>query len=142
MDTKPRSWAQLAGGKKTPQVTSVTSKTDSKPENKPAPAKTTPSAKAPPPPAVRPEPAPPAPAPPQPSTTVGDGEKAGGRPGPFARNFFNYPDNCQIFVGNLPTDLDEEELKTFFETFGKVMDLRIQRKNPTFNVPVSRFHSC
>lgn len=67
---------------------------------------------------------------------TGEGDKFN-RSVPFARNFFNYPDNCQIFVGNLPNGMEENELKEFFETFGKVIDVRIQRKNMNYNVPVS-----
>jgi RNA recognition motif-containing protein len=36
-----------------------------------------------------------------------------------------YPDNQQVFVGNLSPDLSENELKQFFGQFGKVVEVRI-----------------
>ncbi|RUS76061.1 hypothetical protein EGW08_016191, partial [Elysia chlorotica] len=40
-----------------------------------------------------------------------------------------YPDSQQVFVGNLPTNVSEAELKTFFERYGKVEELRINTKS-------------
>ncbi|CAN0432415.1 unnamed protein product, partial [Lampetra fluviatilis] len=40
-----------------------------------------------------------------------------------------YPDSQQIFVGNLPHDIEEAELRDFFMTFGHVVDLRINTKS-------------
>ncbi|XP_061102291.1 ras GTPase-activating protein-binding protein 2-like [Conger conger] len=39
-----------------------------------------------------------------------------------------HPDSHQLFVGNLPHDIDETELKDFFMTFGNVVELRINTK--------------
>jgi hypothetical protein len=39
-----------------------------------------------------------------------------------------YPDNQQIFVGNLPQHLSDQEITAFFEKFGAVIDFRINRK--------------
>ncbi|KAK7111733.1 ras GTPase-activating protein-binding protein 2-like isoform X2 [Littorina saxatilis] len=39
-----------------------------------------------------------------------------------------YPDNQQLFVGNLPHNISERELKVFFEHWGKVVELRINTK--------------
>ncbi|GFR65883.1 Ras GTPase-activating protein nGAP [Elysia marginata] len=40
-----------------------------------------------------------------------------------------YPDSQQVFVGNLPTNVSEAELKTFFNQYGKVEELRINTKS-------------
>ncbi|XP_074647061.1 ras GTPase-activating protein-binding protein 2-like [Tubulanus polymorphus] len=39
-----------------------------------------------------------------------------------------WPDHHQLFVGNLPLDTTVEELRTYFEDFGKVVDVRINTK--------------
>ena len=39
-----------------------------------------------------------------------------------------YPDSHQLFVGNLPLDATEQELKEFFSEFGPVLELRINTK--------------
>lgn len=41
------------------------------------------------------------------------------------KKFGRYPDGQQVFVGNLNQDLSEEELRTYFSQYGKVMDMRI-----------------
>uniref|UniRef100_A0AAT9PXD0 Ras-GTPase-activating protein-binding-like protein n=1 Tax=Platynereis dumerilii TaxID=6359 RepID=A0AAT9PXD0_PLADU len=46
-----------------------------------------------------------------------------------------YPDSHQVFVGNLPHQMPESELKLFFEQYGKVMELRINKKGSNPNVP-------
>lgn len=38
-----------------------------------------------------------------------------------------FPDNQQVFVGNLPQDVAELQLKNFFKGYGKVLDIRINR---------------
>lgn len=40
----------------------------------------------------------------------------------------NYPDNQQVFVGNLPQHLTDRDLIAFFEQYGKVLDFKISRK--------------
>merc|ERR1719376_522630 len=35
-----------------------------------------------------------------------------------SRRIIRYPDSHQLFVGNLPHDIDESELKDFFMTYG------------------------
>lgn len=47
----------------------------------------------------------------------------------------NYPDNQQVFIGNLPRNLADKDLREFFERFGGVLDLRINRKQTTNNLP-------
>ncbi|XP_026056111.1 ras GTPase-activating protein-binding protein 2-like isoform X1 [Carassius auratus] len=59
-----------------------------------------------------------------PRTGRGDGD-AGDTEG---RRFIRYPDSHQLFVGNLPHDIDEGELKDFFMTFGNVVEMRINTK--------------
>lgn len=39
-----------------------------------------------------------------------------------------YPDSHQLFVGNLPHNVNEKELKTFFEEYGTVQEVRINQK--------------
>jgi hypothetical protein len=39
-----------------------------------------------------------------------------------------YPDDQQVFVGNLPQTFTDQDLIEFFEQFGKVLDFRITRK--------------
>ncbi|XP_078147014.1 ras GTPase-activating protein-binding protein 2 isoform X4 [Centroberyx gerrardi] len=45
-----------------------------------------------------------------------------------SRRIIRYPDSHQLFVGNLPHDIDESELKDFFMTYGNVVELRINTK--------------
>jgi len=40
-----------------------------------------------------------------------------------------YGDEQQVFVGNLPQDISEEELRTFFSKYGNIADVRINRTN-------------
>lgn len=40
-----------------------------------------------------------------------------------------FADDQQVFVGNLPQDITEDELKTFFSSFGTILDVRINRTN-------------
>ncbi|XP_013774350.1 ras GTPase-activating protein-binding protein 1-like [Limulus polyphemus] len=41
-----------------------------------------------------------------------------------------YPDCQQLFVGNLPHTISEEELKDFFSKYGRVLEMRINTKPP------------
>lgn len=47
----------------------------------------------------------------------------------------HYPDDQQVFVGNLPHRLTEADLKKFLEEFGPVVGLRIHRSSTSNNVP-------
>lgn len=60
--------------------------------------------------------------------TVDSGDDAG-------RSMQNFPDNQQVFIGNLPRNLADKDLREFFEKFGGVLDLRINRKQTTNNLP-------
>lgn len=40
-----------------------------------------------------------------------------------------YGDEQQVFVGNLPQDITEDELRTFFSKYGNIVDVRINRTN-------------
>ena len=44
------------------------------------------------------------------------------------------PDSCQIFVGGLPSGTTDADLHTAFQTFGNVMEVRINPKNFGFVV--------
>ncbi|KAK1791473.1 hypothetical protein P4O66_013160 [Electrophorus voltai] len=46
-----------------------------------------------------------------------------------------YPDNHQLFVGNLPHDISERELCDFFMTYGNVVELRINTKGVGGKLP-------
>ncbi|MGH0130277.1 UNVERIFIED_CONTAM: hypothetical protein FKN15_057037 [Acipenser sinensis] len=54
------------------------------------------------------------------------------------RRVVRYPDSHQLFVGNLPHDVDKAELKEFFEGYGNVVELRINSggKLPNFGFVV------
>ncbi|XP_012369716.2 ras GTPase-activating protein-binding protein 2 [Octodon degus] len=51
------------------------------------------------------------------------------------RRVIRYPDSHQLFVGNLPHDIDENELKEFFMSFGNVVELRINTKGVGGKLP-------
>lgn len=40
-----------------------------------------------------------------------------------------YGDEQQVFVGNLPQDITEDELRSFFSKYGNIVDVRINRTN-------------
>ena len=44
------------------------------------------------------------------------------------RNGRDYSDDQQVFVGNLPQNIDESQLRDFFTKFGEILDLRICQK--------------
>ncbi|XP_065122555.1 ras GTPase-activating protein-binding protein 1 isoform X2 [Paramisgurnus dabryanus] len=54
------------------------------------------------------------------------------------RRTVRYPDSQQLFVGNVPHDVDKTELKEFFEQYGTVLELRINSggKLPNFGFVV------
>ncbi|KAM6940309.1 ras GTPase-activating protein-binding protein 2 isoform 3-T3 [Xenentodon cancila] len=52
-----------------------------------------------------------------------------------SRRIVRYPDSHQLFVGNLPHDIDEMELKEFFMTYGNVVELRINTKGVGGKLP-------
>uniref|UniRef100_A0A3Q3EI60 GTPase activating protein (SH3 domain) binding protein 1 n=1 Tax=Labrus bergylta TaxID=56723 RepID=A0A3Q3EI60_9LABR len=54
------------------------------------------------------------------------------------RRVVRYPDAHQLFVGNVPHDVDRAELKEFFEQYGTVLELRINSggKLPNFGFVV------
>ncbi|XP_051993269.1 ras GTPase-activating protein-binding protein 2 isoform X2 [Xyrauchen texanus] len=62
----------------------------------------------------------------------GRGDESGEMDG---RRVVRYPDSHQLFVGNLPHDIDERELKDCFMTFGNVVELRINTKGTGGKLP-------
>lgn len=56
---------------------------------------------------------------------IGDARRGGAR----------YPDSHQLFVGNLPHNVLEKDLRAFFEEFGTVVELRINTKNGREKTP-------
>lgn len=61
----------------------------------------------------------------------GDGDSLSGRRGIGTK----FPDSHQLFVGNLPHNITERELKVFFERYGKVVELRINTKSSGGKLP-------
>ncbi|KAG7264671.1 hypothetical protein CRUP_038845 [Coryphaenoides rupestris] len=51
------------------------------------------------------------------------------------RMVVRFPDSHQLFVGNLPHDIDESELKDFFMSYGNVVELRINTKGVGGKLP-------
>jgi len=45
-----------------------------------------------------------------------------------------YPDSQQVFVGNVPHNVNDQELREYFEQYGPVADIRINRKT-SYNLP-------
>lgn len=55
--------------------------------------------------------------------------------GPGQNGPIRYPDNQQVFVGNLPFEINDTELRSHFSQFGKVIEVRINHShtsNPSF----------
>uniref|UniRef100_A0A8C5ET27 RRM domain-containing protein n=1 Tax=Gouania willdenowi TaxID=441366 RepID=A0A8C5ET27_GOUWI len=54
------------------------------------------------------------------------------------RRMVRYPDAHQLFVGNIPHDVEKPELMEFFEQFGSVLDFKIisRGKHPNFGFVV------
>uniref|UniRef100_A0A3Q3EHZ1 GTPase activating protein (SH3 domain) binding protein 1 n=1 Tax=Labrus bergylta TaxID=56723 RepID=A0A3Q3EHZ1_9LABR len=67
-------------------------------------------------------------------TTFREGEQGESE----GRRVVRYPDAHQLFVGNVPHDVDRAELKEFFEQYGTVLELRINSggKLPNFGFVV------
>nr|CAB3247825.1 ras GTPase-activating protein-binding protein 2 [Phallusia mammillata] len=66
-----------------------------------------------------------------------------GPPGGRDQMPIRYPDQQQIFVGNLPYDISESDLKDHFADFGKVIEVRINHShsnNPSFGFVI--FEEC
>lgn len=74
----------------------------------------------------------------------GRGERGGGRrpmdsgEGDRGRSS-RFPDSHQLFVGNLPQDIDDAELKQFFSHYGSVVEMRINRNTPGAKTPFFGF---
>ncbi|XP_028324803.1 ras GTPase-activating protein-binding protein 2-like [Gouania willdenowi] len=51
------------------------------------------------------------------------------------RRIVRYPDSHQLFVGNLPHDTDESELKELFMTYGNEVELRINTRGVSRKLP-------
>ncbi|XP_037117780.1 ras GTPase-activating protein-binding protein 2 isoform X1 [Syngnathus acus] len=67
---------------------------------------------------------------------VNKGNRGEGEPGEMdGRRTVRYPDSHQLFVGNLPHDIDEGELKDFFMTYGTVVEMRINTKGVGGKLP-------
>ncbi|XP_072050575.1 ras GTPase-activating protein-binding protein 2-like [Amphiura filiformis] len=50
-----------------------------------------------------------------------------------------FPDSHQLFVGNLPQDINDEELKNFFNQYGNVVEMRINRNTAGPKTPFFGF---
>ncbi|XP_064632459.1 ras GTPase-activating protein-binding protein 1-like isoform X2 [Lineus longissimus] len=58
--------------------------------------------------------------------SIGRGEGDSGEEN--VRKTLRYPDKLQLFVGNLPHNTQEQELKDYFSDYGNVIDLKINTK--------------
>ncbi|XP_062871444.1 ras GTPase-activating protein-binding protein 2 isoform X2 [Trichomycterus rosablanca] len=63
----------------------------------------------------------------------GRGDSEGGEA--EGRRTVRHPDSHQLFVGNLPHDIDEGELKDFFMSYGNVVEMRINTKGVGGKLP-------
>ncbi|XP_006864011.1 PREDICTED: ras GTPase-activating protein-binding protein 1 [Chrysochloris asiatica] len=64
--------------------------------------------------------------------------KAGEQGDVEPRRIVRHPDSHQLFIGNLPHEVDKSELKDFFQNYGNVVELRINSggKLPNFGFVV------
>lgn len=72
----------------------------------------------------------------------GSGEGVGDQVG---RRGSRYPDNQQIFVGNLPLEITEAELREHFSKFGEIVEVRINHSNtsnPSFGFIIFEDHKA
>lgn len=123
--SKPFSWAELASKKGTAQsqqAPTVKQTTATKSEVKVDTASVT-----------KPSVKPVAPAPTFPPRNAADTAPVDDRTRP--RAILPYPDNQQVFVGNIPSHIDDVELRNFFEAYGKVVDMKITRKTGPHTLP-------
>lgn len=67
-----------------------------------------------------------------PSTNLDTGN---GPVGTTAIEKTKYPDNVQVFVGNIPIAMKSEVLKDFFNTYGEVVDVRINVSKSNGRLP-------
>uniref|UniRef100_A0A8C5DDB7 RRM domain-containing protein n=1 Tax=Gouania willdenowi TaxID=441366 RepID=A0A8C5DDB7_GOUWI len=75
-----------------------------------------------------------------PKLSMGSGRGAGGQgEGRFRTQMVRYPDSHQLFVGNIPHNVEKPELMDFFEQFGSVLDFKIisREKHPNFSFVVA-----
>lgn len=114
---KPVTWAALA--KKNTPVTHVTSPTNApvkKAASNPVSVKSAPAIV----PQVQRRPQDDTPTP---TSTNDDQKNFSSRRGPPP------PDSHQVFIGNLPNGVEEEEIKEIFSEFGKIVEVRLNPKN-------------
>ncbi|XP_055982483.1 ras GTPase-activating protein-binding protein 1-like [Sorex fumeus] len=62
-------------------------------------------------------------------------------PGRAKRHPDRHPDSHQLFLGNLPHDVDKPELQALFQTFGSVVELRIHSRGELPNFGFVAFDS-
>ncbi|XP_064617733.1 LOW QUALITY PROTEIN: ras GTPase-activating protein-binding protein 2-like [Liolophura sinensis] len=67
--------------------------------------------------------------------SIGRNESEGDTDSQSGRRGSRYPDSHQLFVGNLPHNISEKELKDYFEKYGRVVELRINTKSGGGKVP-------
>jgi RNA recognition motif-containing protein len=51
------------------------------------------------------------------------------------------PDNIKMFVGQVPKDMDENDLRTIFEEFGRVHQINVLRDKYTGSSKGLSFHN-
>nr|XP_039268040.1 ras GTPase-activating protein-binding protein 1-like [Styela clava] len=80
--------------------------------------------------------------PPVTSQRDGSGEGMGD---PGGRRQSRYPDNQQIFVGNLPLEITESDLREHFSEYGEIVEIRINHSNtsnPSFGFIIFEDHKA
>ena len=59
------------------------------------------------------------------------GEDGAARPPPVRRHMDSTPDECKLFVGNLPTSFNEKVLSSIFEAFGTITHCTVMMDSST-----------
>jgi len=116
-DNKPMSWATVVENNARSQTTPV-------PIQAPKPVVAQP-AQPPVQPAASPPQAPAKASPPQ----APQPPREGGFPGRARQLARSAPDNHQVFIGNLPSNIKEAEVKQKFSEYGNILDVRLNPKN-------------
>lgn len=113
---KPKTWAALAASRTPPAQSSSATSTNSRPARQaqqPLPQ-----------PVLQPPPRP------QPAPARSSKDARGGMNTRDARlTARNAPDNHQVFIGNLPAGVKDEEVRNVFSKYGTILEIRLNPKN-------------
>lgn len=113
---KPKTWAALAASRAPAAPTNTAPTTNSRPSRQPqpAPAQTV----------FTPPPRPQA-------TSARQSKETRGGPGTREARMSarNAPDNHQVFIGNLPNNIKDDEVRNVFAKYGTILEIRLNPKN-------------